>query len=176
MSTQIPKTVDPWLLCSQDRIFEGEVDLVDLPRLLPLVRDPEGTARYSLLFTKNREKKAVLRGEITTQLMVDCQRCLGPLTIEVDSQFEIVFISRVEQGNEFADEVVSLLVHDSEMTVMDAVEDELILAIPDAPMHAESDCAVSLTDVNQAPEGFEIESPKKNPFAVLASLKNSTEN
>ena len=53
----------------------------------------------------------------------------------------------------------------------DIIEDELILALPIAPMHDKSDCAAW-----EPPEvPVEAEEAKQNPFSVLAKLKSASD-
>lgn len=56
-----------------------------------------------------------------------------------------------------------------EIELLNAIEDELILALPQVPKHAPEHCEVSLSErvFGELP----IEAEKPNPFAVLASLK-----
>ncbi|NAW53871.1 23S rRNA accumulation protein YceD, partial [Vibrio sp. V41_P2S12T139] len=58
-----------------------------------------------------------------------------------------------------------------ELDLIQLVEDEFILALPQIAMHDEADCSVDSNNMvfGEIPE--EIEEEKPNPFDVLKSLK-----
>ena len=70
-------------------------------------------------------------------LQLRCQRCLGPLSHEVDT--DEILVLAASQAEIDADpltvDMPSRVVAGKEMAVRDLVEDELILALPYAPRH-----------------------------------------
>jgi len=58
------------------------------------------------------------------------------------------------------------------------VEDELLLAVPAAPMHPPEECPVKLDELNADPEQSPdvAQEVAGNPFAALAGWKGDKEN
>jgi uncharacterized protein len=98
------------------------------------------------------------------QMQLACQRCLQPLIFEFSKKKHFVFVKTEEEADEFPldDEAQEALVASHRVDLLEAIEDEILLAIPYAPKHPAGDCQMS-----QAGEGLGDE----NPFKVLKSLK-----
>jgi uncharacterized protein len=89
-------------------------------------------------------------------LPMQCQRCLSPVVETVHAEREFVFV---------ADEATAEAMDDE---TEEAVEDELILALPLVPRHETCPQALPADAVDEA---FEAASQRPNPFAALAALK-----
>jgi uncharacterized protein len=157
MLSLLPDFADPLRLCSLGKVYEGTIALADLPRLAPLLTSSEGEAAFALAFAMDEERRPRIRVQVKATLIVECQRCLGPMGFEVDSVSDLVAVSGPDEADRLS-----------------LIEDELILAIPSAPMHVDDECAVDLETVNASPRGCEEpgDQGKPNPFAALAALKS----
>lgn len=110
-----------------------------------------------------------LTAEATVRL--DCQRCLQPVdeTLAVARSFRFVADeATAEREDEQAEEDVLALPPRGRLDLQPLVEDELILALPIVPRHAECPAPPPL---QAADPGAAEEAPKVNPFAALAALK-----
>ena len=140
----------------------GLLGLVDLPRAAEML----GSARieYRLQGFVGTSGRPMLRLKLTGVIGVQCQRCLGALDLEIDR--EAVFELRPAESDISDDDLqnddLDFLVYDREMSVVDLVEDEIILGVPVAPKHG-------ACDVAEKPSGEKGNA--KRPFDVLASLK-----
>ncbi len=141
--------------CELSGTLTGE----QLPRLSgPDCRVDE--VEFTLRGGTNAKGKPCLHVAARADLVLVCQRCLGPLPFEavVDSELELsssaIEIARAEDD---VDRV--LATHDMDVAAL--VEDEVILALPVAPKH--DSCA---------PEARADETKRASPFDVLARLKN----
>lgn len=112
-----------------------------------------------------------LNAHIKGVLWLSCDRCLEPLSKMVDDDYAIAIV-RLEK------EVPALELIQAEylfwqevavdgrmLPIFDLIEDELILSLPLANAH--DDCTVLVEQVGEV-----IETPKENPFAILAQLKS----
>jgi uncharacterized protein len=103
-------------------------------------------------------------------LPLTCQRCLGPIDIQVSVDRSFRFVATEAQAqaeDETAEEDVLALQRD--FNLIELVEDELLMALPVVPRHEV--CPTEVKLVAQDPD-FELESAvKPNPFAVLAKLQ-----
>lgn len=173
MLSQLPEQADPCRLCEQVKRFEGTVALNKLARLTPLLTSSEGEAAFALEFDQDDEQRMRIRGQVTAVLSVVCQRCMHPMDLEVNSNFQLSPVEGELEAERLPDDYDPLLLESSVIRLMDLIEDELILAIPPAPRHAEMACSVDMADYQSAPEVEpEPTVDEENPFAVLAGLKS----
>lgn len=179
MLSLVPEKADPHRLCEQGKTFEGAVPLGRLLRLTPLLASEQGEAAFVLAFDKDAEKRYRVQGHVRATLQLVCQRCVGHMSLEVDSSFSLALVGGPQEAEQLPEEYEPLMPEEETIRLLDLVEDELILAIPPAPRHSMDECPVKLDSVNQ--EQIESAAPaeepeeKENPFAVLAALKRNNE-
>jgi uncharacterized protein len=177
MSSRLPDYVDPWRQASLGKAFSGVVRLDELPRLADALVSTQGEARFSLEFYRDEKKRARVRGHVETALQLQCQRCLEPLQLDVDTQMELAVIEVPEEAELLTAECDPVWVEDGRLRLLDLVEDELILSIPQVPVHGQGECPVEL-DFESAEnlDDFQAQADEtdreNNPFAVLAGLKS----
>jgi uncharacterized protein len=160
---------DPWRLAAQGRSLAGRLALGGLPRLAPLLVDP-GDVEYRLAFHLDSDHRAVVSGQVAAKLLVQCQRCLEPLAIAVDSRFELAFVRGLDEAARLPETYEPAVAEDGWVRPADLVEDELLLALPPVPVHADPACAGQPA---AAPPGAEADGENlTNPFAVLAALRD----
>lgn len=92
---------------------------------------------------------------IKTELPVICQRCLDEMLISLDLSFDYLISDSTIDALDDNDEM-DWLEADYEMNLQELIEDELLLAMPLAPVHEEN-CNKSSMQSGEKP----------NPFAVL---------
>lgn len=108
--------------------------------------------------------------EVTLSLI--CQRCLGPVDVLIQFDREFRFVATEEQA-EAEDDVSEedVLVISRAFNLLTLIEDEVLMALPVAPMHETCPTPIvfGVEDADfQAPED-----DKPNPFAVLQQLKRN---
>jgi uncharacterized protein len=103
-------------------------------------------------------------------LPMQCQRCMGPVLVEVFSDQSFRFVAdeaTAEAQDDESDE--DLLVLSPELDVWELIEDELIMSAPIVPKHEVCPATVTMSVADAAFE--EALEAKPNPFAALAQLK-----
>nr|WP_114973163.1 YceD family protein [Rhodoferax ferrireducens] len=107
---------------------------------------------------------------VDVSLPLTCQRCLGPVDLEVTVNQSFRFVASEEAAeaqDEDAEEDVLALSQDFKLS--DLIEDEVLMALPVVPRHETCPVEVKLAAVDP---GFDAASAeKRNPFAVLAKLQ-----
>lgn len=105
-------------------------------------------------------------------LALTCQRCLGPTEVPVEFAREFRFVANEDQAaaeDEICEEDV--LVISRAFDLLELVEDELLMALPIAPMHGVCPVPVRFQAVDS---DFDLDKDEKpNPFAVLQQLKRN---
>ena len=114
--------------------------------------------------------------EASTSIGLTCQRCMQAvlMPVEVDQWYRFVATEDIAMAEDDASEE-DLLVMEPQFDLLALLEDELLMALPLVPMHAQ--CPESASKASQADtqstaamnEDERVEKP--NPFAVLAQLK-----
>jgi uncharacterized protein len=164
MSPPLPDRIDPWRYAEAGKVLEGVMALAELPRLAPLLVEG-GEAGYRLAFGREGGR-AVVSGEVRSRLALRCQRCLGCLALEVDATFALAFVTGLEEAGALPAPYEPAVVVDGRVRPLELVEDELLLAVPDIPLHEDGACSAPVAAA--ATEGA---SQDERPFAVLASLR-----
>ncbi|MBU6460565.1 MAG: DUF177 domain-containing protein [Proteobacteria bacterium] len=142
-----------------------------MPENTERLRDVAGKGEIDFtLIGSAKEGSCFLHLEVSGWLNLVCQRCLEEMRwpVKLCPGFEIVEDSRLLQPAG-ADEKLEQIPVDSAMDVNGLVEEEILLALPFSPMHAETDC------VGHGPVGSPAE--KKPFFSVItgSGLKPSKE-
>jgi uncharacterized protein len=93
-------------------------------------------------------------GEVDTTATTECSRCLDPLKLEVEVDFQELFAYSLEQEDDF-------LVQDEQIDLEQAITDAVVLSLPFKPVCSEdclglcSECGVKMAEdpnhTHQAP-------------------------
>ena len=172
MSVTLPESVDAWRMVSARRSFEGELPVVAMKRLGDALAETDGTARYELDFGRDEFGTAYLDVRVQVPLTLTCQRSLETfvLPVTVDSRLGLIRSERDEAA--LPPNVEPLLVaDDSKLSLLDVIEDELLLALPLVPVNPDSTLPEEVT--GPTPEEISSERRTDNPFAVLRELKKN---
>jgi uncharacterized protein len=171
MLTGLPDHVDPFRLCDQARLFEGRLELANLPRLAEVLVSTEGQASYRIACDRDEQRRARLHGSVDAVLTVVCQRCMGPMRLPVHADFQLAIVRGEAEAEQLPGDYDPLLLEGETLRLADVIEDELLLAVPVAPVHPVEECSNNPADWLPPESEPETDSQRKNPFAVLAGLK-----
>lgn len=145
--------------------LSGVIALKDATRLHDQLASTEGEMKWRLVGGVDKIERAYLRLWVEGDVKLVCQRCMKPMSFRIDADTVLTQFSDEAKLDEAIaqDEDLEGILIDPELEVEVLVEDEVLLALPFAPRHAqcgEDDDAAHL-----------ISDAKPNPFAVLAKLK-----
>lgn len=145
--------------------YAGELPLKALPRLRELLADTEAQLSVSLQ-AQQHQGHAALIGEISGDLPLICKRCgkrfAWPLRAEID--WRLVADEASERA--LIQECEPLLVENDELPLRDAIEDEVLLAMPMLPRCESCENRVA-SQPEAAVQEIEQEPRRENPFAAL---------
>jgi uncharacterized protein len=116
-----------------------------------------------------------LQGHVTVELELECQRCLEAMTLSIDKEMLVAFVRSNVEAEQLPEDYDPFVIEQTPIALIDVIEDELILSLPQVPMHKREDCPASeivATD-KQAEKATDELEQKDNPFEVLAKLKDS---
>lgn len=144
---------------------EGFLGLEDLPRLQDECSETQpNDGFHCVIQTYYQGEKPVVEIGLRGHMHLSCQRCLQPLLLELNQKKRFVFVKTEEEADEFPldNEDEEAMVASHAFDLLEAIEDEVLLAIPYAPKHPTGECQLSQENVG---------SDRPNPFKVLKSLK-----
>jgi uncharacterized protein len=161
MFDQWQQPLDVHALIRQGITLEGEVPVVDLPRLRGTVLRG-APIRFSFRFGRNDEGQAVVTGQVQGMVELTCQRCLEAVAIELDVEVGLGVVGTEEAAKALPYELDPLILGEEPVRLVDLIEDEILLALPVVPMHAHT-----CVPAHREHEGME---KADNPFAALRGL------
>ncbi len=165
MPSDLSQSINPLRLAKSRERIEGSLRLDSFERLKGNLLEESGTLEYSLTFDFDEAGTCVIESLIDCQLMLECQRCLNPVVIEIHKNSLLGIVKDKDGIDNLAKEYEPLQLDEETIFVESLIEDELLLAIPLSPLHAENECSgkTTLDQINA--------DAKPQPFAVLAALK-----
>ena len=164
----LPDRINPWQLAAENGRLDGELPLTALPRLAALLTDAGGVVRVALAAGTDGQGLPFIGGALRTEIELICQRCLGPLRLALDVPVRLGLVHSEAEFDRLPDEYEPLLVPENSASVTDLVEDELLLALPQIPSHADPQECEANDYGTPGPAALDAEN--RQPFAVLATL------
>jgi uncharacterized protein len=168
-SGQLPPYLDVRKLADQGATIEGQTTVASLPRLSEFEDSQDEIVDVALVFARDKEDGArTISGSVSTKLTFPCQRCLEPVTCDVEASVNLEMIWSEGQERSLPESREAFLVTEEKMPLASILEEELLLALPLVALH--ETCPEPLP-VPDEPEPAVETGEKDNPFAVLAELK-----
>jgi len=175
--TQHPPKLDIKQSAQASLHFEGLDKLSNYERLMQEAQGP--SAENALHWSALTEWRADAVGHavpwlhltVKTSLPQICQRCLGPVDVQVQIARDFRFVeseSAAEQQDDESEEDVLVISRAFDLAVL--IEDEVLMDLPLIARHEVCPVAVKLAAVDA---DFDSPAEKPNPFAVLAQLKGT---
>ena len=165
MSSRLPKQIDPWRVSEQGLSYTGVAELIDFPRLAPLLIRQQGSVGYAFRLSRDGLGRPLIEGHAETTLWQTCQRCSQPVAITVDSDFQLVVVEGLDEAAALNDAFDPLMADDEKINLLDLLEDELLLSLPVVARHEE--CHAWQYDEPISAE------ERENPFRILQKLKST---
>ena len=159
-------------MVSARRSFQGALPIAAMPRLCEVLAEDAGLAAYELDFGRDEYGTAYVDVRVQASLWMVCQRTLEPfaMPLSVDSRLGLIRSEREEAALPAACEPL-LVAEDDKLSLIDVIEDELLLALPLVPVNPDSELPEEVT--RPPAESISAEERPDNPFAVLRELKKN---
>jgi uncharacterized protein len=167
MSTSADRPLDALGLARSTAHVEREFEVADFVRLRDRLAEPTGSATVRADFGQ-QGRWPVARLEVAGDVVLTCQRCLGPMRRKLVSEAKLVFAD--EGAPELPDGYEAVGGDPRKLDLAALVEDELLLAVPIIPQH-DPDEACELPDAAAATDEQGAEAAQmRRPFAGLKDL------
>jgi uncharacterized protein len=154
--------------------FEYEIPVGELPGL-----PSEWTASPVMVAAKVRfgRERAIAVADLVVrgELQGTCQRCLQPLRWRIDAESQVALVASESEAGELPPEFESFLAPGGRCELAALVAEEVLLALPIVPHHAEGErCESALADAAGpgplAPDEAAGHGDVQRPFADLRAL------
>ena len=166
----LPKRVDGLKLVEVNQQLTGTISSADLTRLAGIVRSSSLDVNCDVEFSRDEEHLRVLSGECSVGVVMECQRCLEDVSFTIEASFRLGLVLNDDQARALPKRLEPAeLDEDGRLDLWETIEDELLLNLPDFPMHPQGECQAFKIEPEEDIAAEEEERP--NPFDVLAQLK-----
>ncbi len=165
-----PSTIDPIQLAKKGAHLRGSFPVAAMPRLVQLCRDDSGTVYFDLQFGRSEEEEGLylVHGPVSASVRATCQRCLGPMTLDLAAEMRLILLRSGER--EDLEQEGEALVIEGPVSLVELVEDELLLGMPMIPIHEPSACPAR-SYVRSKSAGAVGGKKGAGPFSALAAAK-----
>ncbi len=168
MEKQLEGEISPLKLARTGARLRGRIALARLPRLLACVERGGEGVELALEFSRDIEDRSLVQGTLRASVDLICQRCLEVFTQQLEIDVHLGFVTSDEEAKALPEGLEACLLTDGVVILETLIEDELLLGLPDVPLHPREACPAGdkfrpLPANEKASEG--------NPFAVLGQLK-----
>ena len=183
LGQRLPVQIDPIRLAVSRQQLHGVLEISRLARLSELLISNEGVLNVQLEFDVDGYKTHHVGGSIDADLKLCCQRCLKAMPWHLHADVSLAFIAHEHQLDELAAEYEPYILGADPVVLSDLIEDEVLLALPQVPLHDELECspAVPLKEFDSTESRTQEQksqgqsaSKRKNPFEVLTSIKSDS--
>lgn len=166
MSQVTTLLIDNIAFAKKNERLSGGLLFAQCPRLADVLKDAAGhqqnQVQYTLLGKTDATGRLFLHLSINCELTTQCQRCLDNVALQFQLDFDYLIVDNIDEaeGDELdSEDTYDLQQASKTMDLVQLIEDEVLIAIPIAPMHA-NNCGQSKVQSGEKP----------NPFAVLKEL------
>jgi len=157
------------MLCERGKMLGGCLPIAGMDRLRKALLAPFADVEVELSFSMMGKGLPVITGTLSTQVLAECQRCLTPVELLVNSDVHLQVVVDDAAANHISDQWEPLVFGgDGQLSLAQIVEDELLVNLPAICLHEPAKC--------QQPDGHNelaVAADKPNPFKLLSQLKNA---
>ena len=162
---KLPVKINFFNFAKKEVKINGNYKISDLSRLSEIASNENDNVEVDLSFHLENGIIPCVEGIIKLQLVLDCQRCLDNLELDLKVIFDIAFVKNELHANSLDDKFeVYLIGEDEELDTKDLITDEILLSIPMAPSH-DFECGLK-TD-----KGDIVDEVREHPFDALKNIK-----
>ncbi len=146
---------------SRDRSFTAE----ELPRLAEAGVGSNAPVRVHVRFSVIDGRPAI-DGALKANVVMTCQRCLKPLEVPIDDHFQVLIVDAERSDEPSGYEPV--VADAARFDLRWLVEEQILLALPLAPMHEQLDCHTTNVEAPAAEQ--DAADARQRPFENLRNM------
>jgi len=165
-----PERFDAFRLADRGETLGGEIDVARRARVADRLAQVTRPVPVSWRIEGGHDAldRPALTLSVQGSLQLVCQRCLQPFEAVIDTRSELLLARDESELARLDTEEAEVLLASEPLDAATLIEDELLLSLPFAPMHPETQCSAAAPERGPAGKG---ELDTASPFARLAALK-----
>lgn len=170
-SGPLPSRVDFRKLAEQRGSVEGPLPVAAFARLSGLLESDAGEISIALAFEPGKGRNPRVSGHCHGAVSMLCQNCLEPVRITLDVDIDVIVVASMEQLIEMDREEDGLVCDGNLLSIVEIVEDDLMVSLPMVPRHEDGQCGETWRPETDTDDNDDGASDTHRPFAGLEALK-----
>lgn len=168
MGAPFPLSVQPYLLAKKQARLTGELSVSRMPRLYKACTPLHEAVRVAIEFLEYQDDIAQAQITLRTELVLQCCRCLEDIQQEMSIKKCLLIAHSEKSIHNIGDDNDLILCEDNRLDTALLIEDELLLQLPQFPVHQNtSQCSSAmLRHIGH----FQEKATPHNPFSILKEL------
>lgn len=173
----LPSQVDARKLAVKGVEISAKFPVSRLTQFVDLLANDSGSVAANLRFYIDEQRFRRLDGRLSASIEVCCQRCLEPMPLQLEAEFELGIVWSEEDSMRLPASLEPLIIGEELTDLTEVISEELILSLPYVSYHAQDECKqlknYSTASVDESSNNILVEATAKsdNPFKVLEQLK-----
>ena len=159
--------IDAFEFCRTNGHREGVTPVSEMTRLAADCANNSGEITWAIQGGSTPQGYPSMTLSVAGPVQLVCQRCLAPFDYHLDSSTQLVLGRDDEEADQFEevldDDSIDVIVGSHAADIRELLEDEALLALPQAPKHEVCPDTTVLDT---------LKSEKVSPFAGLKNLKS----
>jgi len=166
MPTELPDVLNALQAADRKQTVNRLYAPASFTRLEGLLQSTDGELSMNLGFRRDRNNRVLLSGDVGGQITVQCQRCLGPVLLQLDLPLELVLAERNGSDSEAIAGRETYRCDPLKLELDALVEEEILLGMPLVAMHKDGneDCR----KISEQSAAGDVQ----QPFAELKNLNS----
>ena len=165
----IPERVDHRKLAKQAGLIEGTLPIQCFHRLGEMLVVREGQVYLRLEFSRGDFGSTRVEGSVSTEVCTICQNCMQQFWGKISCDVALLVVSDESKLELLTENEDAIVASNKVISVVELIEDELLLAMPMIPRHEEGQCP----EADYEPEVIVLQEVQAvqttyRPFADLA--------
>ena len=136
---KLPGTISPQLLAAERQSLHGSYALSEMPRIgADMIPQPDSAVTFRLHFKPVANGEVRIEGQIEFCCMLLCVRCMQAFSNSVKNEIKWQTVADWNDARRLPPGVEPLPAAGNAVKLRDLIEDEILLALPENPKHAEN--------------------------------------
>ncbi|MFI4937909.1 MAG: YceD family protein [Candidatus Berkiellales bacterium] len=167
---KLPKQISPEQLCRTASLevehMKGSILIGQLINLHGDTKPKDAIIDVSLTFGVDEEGLCFVKGQITTNISRDCQRCFQTMNQPITSDISVSPVKSDEEAARLPAHYEPLMIQNGQVDMAEWIAEELYLALPLMSLHKTECVSYSTSEENQSSA-----TGAGSPFDQLKNLK-----
>ena len=166
-----PNFIEPKELAKSAARLSASLPLASFERITDLLLERVGVLHLSWAFEFDVRGQVLSQLDMEALLVLPCQRCQAAFNYPLKTSIFMKLVRNEQEAEHLALDISPLYVDaEGRCQTLPLIEDELILSLPDFPMHEKNDCSYQQNQAYYVTSSNDVISTYK-PFAQLKEKK-----